>query len=118
SGIAGELLLDEANVTRSRIIATIDAASIETGDPDRDTHLKSVDFLAVDEFPTFSFGSSRITKRGEGLLDIEGELTIRGTTRTVVFAVEGPSKPVKDPWGKMRLGVSATAKIDRKQFGL
>jgi polyisoprenoid-binding protein YceI len=118
SVIAGELLLDEADLTRSRIIATIDAASIDTGDPQRDTHLKSFDFLAVDLFPTLSFASSRITRRGEGSLDVEGELTIHGVSKPVVFAVEGPTPPAKDPWGKLRMGVSATATIDRKSFGL
>ena len=118
SVIAGELLLDEADITRSRIVATIDAASIDTGDAQRDTHLKSSDFLAADVFPTLAFGSTRITRRGDAGLEVEGELTIHGTTRDVVFAVEGPTSPAKDPWGKMRLGVSATGKISRKEFGL
>ena len=107
SVIAGELLLDEADVARSRVIATIDAASIDTGDSQHDTHLKSLDFLAVEVFPALSFASSRITRRGEGVLDVEGELTIHGVRRRVVFAVEGPSTPAKDPWGKLRVGVSA-----------
>jgi polyisoprenoid-binding protein YceI len=116
--VAGELILDGADVRRSRIIATIDAASIDTGDPQRDTHLKSADFLAVEEFPTLSFASSRISRRGAGELEVEGELTIHGVNRKVVLAVEGPSTPAKDPWGKLRIGVSASATIDRKAFGL
>jgi polyisoprenoid-binding protein YceI len=118
SVIAGELLLDEADVTRSRIVATIDAASINTGDPQRDSHLKSADFLDVENFPTLTFGSSRVTRRGDATLDIEGELTIHGITRKIVFAAEGPSAPGKDPWGQTRIGVFATAKINRKDFGL
>jgi polyisoprenoid-binding protein YceI len=118
SVVAGELLLNEADVTRSRVVATIDAASIDTGEPERDAHLKSSDFLAVDAFPTLTFASSRISRRGEGVLDVEGELTIHGVTRLVIFAVEGPSSPGKDPWGKMRIGVSATATVNRKDFGL
>src|SRR4051812_39002922 len=100
SGIAGELVFDEADVTNSRVIASVDAASINTGDPQRDAHLKSADFLDVENFPTLAFGSSRIIARGEGSLDVEGELTIHGVTRKVVFGVEGPSAPGKDPWGK------------------
>ena len=118
SVVAGELLLDETDVTGSRIVATIDAASINTGDPQRDTHLKSADFLDVENFPTLNFASSRITRTGDATLDIEGELTIHAITRKIVFAVEGPSAPAKDPWGQTRIGVFATAKINRKDFGL
>jgi polyisoprenoid-binding protein YceI len=118
SGVSGELILDQSDVTNSRIIATIDAGSINTGEPQRDAHLKSADFLDVDNFPTLSFGSSRITQDGEGTLNVEGELTIHGVTKRVNFAVEGPSAPGKDPWGKMRIGVTATAKINRREFGL
>jgi polyisoprenoid-binding protein YceI len=118
SGVSGELILDESDVTNSRVIATLDSASINTGEPQRDAHLKSADFLDVENFPTLSFGSSRITRRGDGSLDVEGELTIHGVTTKVVFIVEGPTAPGKDPWGKMRVGVFATAKINRKDFGL
>jgi polyisoprenoid-binding protein YceI len=118
SGVAGELVFDEADIANSRVIATLDAASINTGDPQRDAHLKSADFLDADNFPTLTFGSSRITRRGDADLDVEGELTIHGVTRKVVFTVEGPTPPGKDPWGKMRIGVFATTKINRKDFGL
>jgi polyisoprenoid-binding protein YceI len=118
SGIAGELVFDESDVSNSRVIATLDAASINTGDPQRDAHLKSADFLDVENFPTLSFGSSRIKQRDEASLVVEGELTIRGVTKPVVFDVEGPTPPGKDPWGKMRIGVFATTKINRKDFGL
>ena len=118
SGIAGELVFDEAALTNSRVIATIDAASINTGEPQRDLHLKSTEFLDVENFPTLSFGSTRITKQGEGSLEVEGELTIHGVTRKVVFAVDGPTAPGKDPWGKMRIGVFASTKISRQDFGL
>jgi polyisoprenoid-binding protein YceI len=118
SGVAGELVFDESDVTNSRVIATVDAASINTGDPQRDAHLKSADFLDVENFPTLSFGSSRIERRGDDTLEVEGELTIHGVTRKAVFAVEGPTAPGKDPWGKLRIGIFATAKINRKDFGL
>src|SRR5690348_8962080 len=111
SGVAGELVLDEADLTNSRVIATLDAGSINTGDPQRDSHLKTPDFLDVENFPTLSFGSTRITKRGDEGLVVEGELTIHGVTKPVAFNVEGPTAPGKDPWGKLRIGVFATAKI-------
>lgn len=118
AGVAGELVLDDSDITNSHVIATIDAASINTGEPQRDAHLKSADFLDVENFPTLSFGSSRIAQHGEMALDVDGELTIHGVTKRVTFAVEGPSAPGKDPWGKMRVGVTATAKINRRDFGL
>jgi polyisoprenoid-binding protein YceI len=118
SGVSGELVYDEAEVTNSRVIATLDAASINTGDPQRDGHLKGADFLDVENFPTLTFGSSRITRRGDSAFDVEGELTIHGVTRKVTFTVEGPTAPGKDPWGKTRIGIFATAKINRRDFGL
>ena len=118
SGIAGALVLDEADVAYSRVIASLDAASINTGDAQRDADLKSADILDVENFPTLTFSSSRITQREEGNLDVEGELTIHGVTRKAVFTVEGPTAPSKDPWGKLRIGIFAAAKINRKHFGL
>lgn len=116
--IKGTLEFDPTDVTKSKITATIAAASIDTRDADRDTHLKSADFLDVEKFPTLTFTSTRITKAGSGELKVEGDLTIRGVTRPVVFEVEGPSEPGKDPWGNMRIGWEATTKINRKDFGL
>lgn len=114
----GVLTLDENDITNSHVEASIEAASITTREPDRDTHLKSADFLDVEKFPTLSFASSRVTRNGTGDLELEGDLTIHGVTRKVVFAVEGPTPPGKDPWGNTRLGASATTKINRKDFGL
>ena len=116
--VTGVLTLDEANPTNSGIEASIEAASINTRDAQRDTHLKSEDFFHVEKFPTLSFKSRRITRTGNGELAVAGDLTIRGVTHNVVFTVEGPTLPAKDPWGNTRLGVSATTKINRKDFGL
>jgi polyisoprenoid-binding protein YceI len=118
SKITGVLLHDESNPTKSRAEATIEAASIETREPQRDTHLKSADFLHVKKFPTLSFKSTDIKVAGEGELKVQGDLTIRGVTRKVTFAVEGPTPPTKDPWGNTRIAISATTKINRKDFGL
>jgi polyisoprenoid-binding protein YceI len=116
--VTGALTLNEAAHTNSRVEASIEAASIHTRDAQRDTHLKSEDFFHVEKFPTLSFKSTRITRTGNGELAVAGDLTIRGVTRNVVFTVEGPTPPAKDPWGNTRLGLSATTKISRKDFGL
>ena len=118
TGITGVLTLDEQDVTKSRVETSIDAASINTREVDRDTHLKSADFLDVEKFPTLTFASTRITRTGDGELEAEGDLTIHRITKKVVFAVEGPTLPGKDPWGNTRIGWSATTKINRKDFGL
>ena len=116
--VKGTLEFDPANVTKSKIAAMINAGSIDTHNADRDAHLKSADFFGVENFPTLSFTSTRVTEAGAGELKVEGDLTIRGVTRPVVFEVEGPSEPGKDPWGNTRIGWSATTKINRKDYGL
>ena len=118
TGVTGVLTLDEQDITKSHVEASIDAATINTRDADRDTHLKSADFLDVEKFPTMTFASTRVTRTGEGEAQVEGDLTIHGVTRKVEFAVEGPTPPGKDPWGNTRIGWTATAKINRKDFGL
>ena len=118
TSVKGVLTLDENDITRSRVEASVEAASITTREADRDTHLKSADFFDVEKFPTLTFASTRVTQNGTGDLEVEGDLTIHGVTRKVVFAVEGPTPPAKDPWGNTRLGASATTKINRKDFGL
>ncbi|HSY13130.1 MAG TPA: YceI family protein [Verrucomicrobiae bacterium] len=118
TGVSGKLTLDDADVTKSSVEATIDAASISTGEKDRDTHLKSADFFDAEKFPTLNFKSTKITRAGDDELLAEGELTIHGVTRKAVFAVEGPTAPGKDPWGNTRIGIAATTKINRKDFGL
>jgi polyisoprenoid-binding protein YceI len=112
------LTLDESELTSSRAEAVIDAASIETREAQRDAHLKSADFFDVEKFPTLSFKSTRISRLQDGELAAEGDLTIRGVTRKVIFSVEGPTAPAKDPWGNTRVAVSASTKINRKDFGL
>ena len=116
--IKGVLSLDETELTKSRVEASIDAASINTRDEQRDGHLKSADFFDVEKFPTLSFKSTKITRVADGELAVAGELTIHGAARNVVFTVEGPTAPGKDPWGNTRIGLSATTKINRKDFGL
>jgi polyisoprenoid-binding protein YceI len=116
--VTGALTLDEADISKSRVESSIEVASINTRDAQRDTHLKSEDFFHAEKFPALSFKSTRITRTANGELAVAGDLTIRGVTRNVVFNVEGPTPPAKDPWGNTRLGLSATTKINRKDFGL
>jgi len=118
SKVTGVLIHDESDPTKSRIETSIEAASIETREPQRDAHLKSADFFHVEKFPTLSFKSTDIKAVGNGELKVQGDLTIRGVTRKVSFAVEGPTPPTKDPWGNTRIAASATTKINRKDFGL
>ncbi len=118
TGVKGVLALEESDLTNSHVEASIEAASINTRDAQRDAHLKSADFFDVERLPTLSFKSTRITRAGHGELALAGDLTIRGVTRNVVFAVEGPTPPAKDPWGNTRLGLAATTRINRKDFGL
>ena len=118
TGISGALTLDESDLTRSSVEAAIDATTIQTRDAQRDAHLKGPEFFAVEQFPTLGFRSTRVKPAGDGELDVFGELTIHGVTREVVFHVEGPTAEAKDPWGNTRMGLSATTKISRKDFGL
>ena len=112
------MALNETALTDSHIEASIDAASINTRDAQRDAHLKSADFFDVEKFPALSFGSTRVSRLKDGELAVTGDLTIHGVSRNVVFNVEGPTAPGKDPWGNTRMGLSATTKINRKDFGL
>jgi polyisoprenoid-binding protein YceI len=116
--ITGSMTLDTNDIANSRIEASADAASLNTRDAQRDAHLKSPDFFDVENYPTLKFLSTRVAPKGEGELTVSGNLTIRGVTREVIFHVEGPTPPGKDPWGNTRLGLSATTKINRKDFGL
>lgn len=118
TGISGVLALDEQNIANSRVEASIDAASINTRDTQRDAHLKSADFFDVEKFPALTFKSKQVKRTGDDELAVKGDLTIHGVTRQVVFKVEGPTAPGKDPWGNTRVGLSAVAKINRKDFGL
>ena len=118
--VKGTIEVDEQNPDRSVVNVEIAAASIDTGSPDRDTHLRSADFLDVENHPTLTFRSKRVEgamqKEGDSFRVI-GDLTIRGTTMEVTLdaVYEGTGK---DPWGGTRAGSRATAKLDRRDWGL
>ena len=116
--INGTVILDDKDVSKSSVNVTIDATTVDTREPDRDKHLKSPDFFDVAKYPTFTFKSTKVEQAGAGKLKVTGDLTIHGVTKTVVLDVEGPKPAIKDPWGMQRSAVSATTKINRKDFGV
>jgi polyisoprenoid-binding protein YceI len=113
----GKLVLDESDVTRSTLEATIDAGTIDTKVADRDTHLKSADFLDVAKYPSITFKSTKVAKAGKGKLKVTGDLTLHGVTKPVVLEV-APTQEVKGMFGETRRAFAATTKLSRKQFGL
>ncbi len=116
--VSGHVALDEADLTRSTVEIAIDAASIASREPKRDAHLRSADFFDVENHPTITFHSTRIEAAGDGRYQVTGDLTIRGTTKSTTLLVNGPTAPQKAPWGTIARGVSATGKVNRKDFGL
>ena len=114
---AGTFAYDPANPAASWLTATIDAASIDTDNDRRDNHLRSADFFAADSYPTLTFQSTRVEPDGEGRLRVAGDLSIRGVTRPVVFAVtlEGAAL---GQGGRPITGWTAEATIDRTDYGL
>lgn len=115
--VSGTLLLDSQDITKSSIEASIEAASINTREPQRDAHLKSADFFDIEKYPTLNFRSKKVEQDGDDL-KVTGDLTIHGVTKEVVFEVEGPTAEMKDPYGNIKIGLSAKTKIKRKDFGL
>lgn len=116
--LSGKLVFDKNDITKASAEATIEAASINTREPQRDTHLRSPDFFDVEKFPLLTFKSKIVTSSSDGDLKVTGDLTIRGITKQVTLDVEGPTDELKDPYGNLKIGLSATTKIKRKDFGL
>jgi polyisoprenoid-binding protein YceI len=116
-GISGVLNRHETDHALTTLDVSIDVSTINTHDEQRDGHLKSAEFFDVEKFPAMTFKSTRIEQKGDGFA-VTGDLTIHGVTKPVVLNVEEVSAPAKDLWGKMRIGISATGKINRKDFGL
>ena len=118
SNISGMLTLDEGDIARSSVEASIPVDTVHTADAHRDGHLKSADFFDTEKFPVMTFQSTRVTRTAPGEFTVIGDLSIHGVNRSVIFSVEGSTQPAKDPWGNFRIGASATTKINRKDFGL
>ncbi|MDB4959917.1 MAG: hypothetical protein JWO36_7486 [Myxococcales bacterium] len=115
--LSGFVTYDPEKPAATTIEATIDATSIDTRDDKRDAHLRSADFFDVENHPKLTFKSTKVTKSGDGF-SVVGNLTMRGVTKEITLDVEGPSTPTKDPWGNNRIGASASAKINRKDWNL
>src|SRR5512146_1601244 len=112
-----KLALDTADLSRSTVEVEIEAASIDTGVADRDNHLRSPDFLDVQKYPSLRYNSRRVEVRSPERLRVIGDLTIRNVTREVALDVDYGGQG-KDPWGNQRVGFTATASLNRKDFGL
>jgi polyisoprenoid-binding protein YceI len=115
--VQGTVRIDGSDTTRTAVTVTINPASIDTREPQRDAHLKSPDFLDVDRVPAITFQSRRVDGQPDRPFKLVGDLTIRGVTREVVLDVVPEGRGV-DPWGHERAGFSATARISRGDFGL
>ena len=115
--VTGSILLNDKDITQSRVAASIDVSSVDTRVEARNKDLKSPNFFDVEKYPTIEFKSKRIASGG-GKLQVIGDLTIHGTTREVTLDVDGPTPELSDPWGNSRRGISATTTINRRDFNL
>jgi len=118
SKVQGTVNFDDADISKSNVDVTIDVSTVDTREPKRDDDLRSDRFFDVKDFPTMSFKSTKVEQLAPGKLKVTGDLTIRGVTKPVVLEVEGPTAPVKDPWGNQRAAATATTKINRQDFGV
>ncbi len=115
--VTGEVLIDSASLGGSSAVARIDLTALSTRNPERDAHLRSGDFLDTANHPAITFRSTGVRARGADGLELSGALTIRGVTRPVTLQVE-LSDEIRDPWGNAKRGVVATARLNRKDFGV
>lgn len=114
---AGTIAFDAANPQSSRVDVTIQARSIDTAEGDRDKHLRSADFFEVETYPTLTFTSTSVTRRGDDTYDVVGDLTIHGVTRPVTLPASFLGA-AQDPWGNTRFAFEAELTLNRKDFGL
>ena len=115
--VSGAVAVDDKDITKSQVNASIDVNSVDTRVEMRDKDLRSDHFFDVEKYPTMEFKSKSIRKNGDKL-QVVGDLTIHGTTHEVTLDVDGPTPEITDPWGNSRRGLSATTTINRKEFGL
>jgi polyisoprenoid-binding protein YceI len=115
--LEGTIVVDDDKPELSFVEFTIQAASIDTNEPDRDKHLRSEDFFHVEQFPTLAFKSKRVTKRGADNYDVVGDLAIRGVTKEITLPVTHLGR-AKDPWGNDKIGFETEITLNRKDYGL
>jgi polyisoprenoid-binding protein YceI len=118
SKVTGTVALDDKDITKSTVDVSIDVSTVDTREPARDNDLRSDRFFDVAHYPTLTFKSKKVEQVAPGKLKVTGDLTIRGVTKEVVLDVDGPTAPVKDPWGNQRVAVNATTKINRQDYGV
>jgi polyisoprenoid-binding protein YceI len=116
-GMKGTVTYDPKDPSKDSVEATLDVNTLSTGTKNRDDQVKE-DFFEVKKFPTITFQSTKVTAASDGGLSVTGNLTIKGVTRQVVLAVDAPSPVVKDAQGRSKMGISATTKISRKDYGI
>jgi polyisoprenoid-binding protein YceI len=115
--VAASIVLNEADITRSTVTATIDVGTVDTGVDARNTHLKSNAFFDIAKFPAAEFTSTSVARNGSNLT-VTGNLTLHGVTKPVVLEVEGPSTQVLGMDHKPHSGFTATTTVSRSSFGI
>src|SRR6266852_2148460 len=118
SKIKGTISFDDKDPSKSVVDVAIDMSTVDTREPKRDDDLRSDKFFDVAKYPTMTFKSTRVEQVSTGKLKVTGDLTLHGVSKEVVLDVDGPSAPIKDPWGNQRTAASATTKINRQDFGV
>ena len=118
SKLAGMLEFDAKNPAQAKVEATIDVATVNTREADRDKHLKSADFFDADKYPQMTFKSKKWVAAGKDHFKVTGDLTIRGVTKEVIFDVSGVTPETKGMMGEIRVGATVSGKINRKDFGV
>ena len=118
SKVSGTVDYDGKDLKSIKIDASIEVASVDTGDNGSDEHLKGADFFDATKFPTMTFKSKKVKSAGKGKFTVTGDLTMKGVTKEVTLDVEGPNEQIKDMQGNTRFGASATTKLNRKDFGV
>ena len=117
-GVNGTVVWDDGDPSKSSVNVTIDATTVDTQEPGRDSDLKSPNFFDVVKYPAITFKSTKVEAAGPGKLKVTGDLTIHGMTKQVVLEATAPKSPIKDPWGMTRTAASGSTKVNRKDFGL
>lgn len=116
--VSGTAEYDGKNIKTLKVSANIDPASIDTANADRDKHLKGADFFNVEKFPEMKFESKKVLSAKKDSFKLLGDLTMHGVTKEVTLDVDGPTPAIKDPRGNTKIGASASATINRKDWGI
>ena len=117
NSVSGTIDFDPAKPEQSRVEASIDVNSLNTGDPQRDGHIKGADFFDAAKYSTITFRSAKVSASGSGY-QVNGDLTLHGVTKPIVLKVDSVSPEVTDPWNFQRRGLAATTTFNRKDFGM